>query len=63
MPGLPSLRERLAAAGLDLPADLVPVIEQRLAPLLASLDALAALDLGDTEPFSPARRLVDDIGA
>ncbi|TMB05551.1 MAG: hypothetical protein E6J70_01985 [Deltaproteobacteria bacterium] len=56
MPGPPSLRERLAAAGLDLPADLVPVIEQRLAPLLASLDALAALDLGDTEPCSARAR-------
>ena len=62
MPGLPSLRERLAAAGLDLPAALVPVIEQRLVPVLASLEALAALDLGDAEPFSPTRRLVDDAG-
>ena len=63
MPGSPSLGERLAAAGLDLPAELVAVIEQRLVPVLASLDALAALDLGDTEPFTPARRLVDDAGA
>ena len=55
----PSLGERLAAAGLDLPAELVPVIEQRLAPVLASLDALVGLDLGDAEPFVPAR-LVDD---
>ena len=63
MAGSPSLGERLAAAGLDLPAELVPLIEQRLAPVLASFDALAALDLGDAEPFVPARRLVDDAGA
>jgi len=60
--GSRSLGDRLAAAGLDLPAELVPVIEQRLAPVLASLDALAALDLGDAEPFVPAR-LVDDATA
>ena len=63
MAGSPSLGERLAVAGLDLPAELVPLIEQRLAPVLASFDALAALDLGDAEPFVPARRLVDDAGA
>jgi len=57
--GSRSLAERLAAAGLDLPAELLPLIEQRLAPVLASLDALAALDLGDVEPFVP-ERLVDD---
>ena len=59
MAGSPSLGERLAAAGLDLPAELVPLIEQRLAPVLASFDALVALDLVGVEPFSP-RRLADD---
>ncbi len=53
------LRAALAAADLDLPPDVVGLIEQRLGPLLASLDALVALDLVGVEPFSP-RRLADD---
>jgi len=54
-----TLGERLAAAGVDLPSEVVALLEARLAPLLASLDALVALDLGGREPFSP-ERLADD---
>ena len=62
MPDVAPLRAALAAAGLDLPADVVGLIEERLGPLLGSLDALVALDLADVEPFSP-RRLADDAAA
>jgi len=54
------LRERMAAAGVELPAELVDVIVMAAGPMITSLDALLALDLGDLEPFSPARRLPDD---
>src|SRR5581483_11199199 len=40
------LRRRLIAAG----------------PLVAAMDELMRLDLGDAEPFCPARRLPDDAG-
>ena len=54
------LRERMVAAGVELPAALVDVIVTAAGPMITSLDALLALDLGDLEPFSPARRLPDD---
>jgi len=54
------LRERMAAAGVELPPELVDVIVMAAGPMITSLDALLALDLGDLEPFSPARRLPDD---
>jgi len=54
------LRERMAAAGIELPAELVDVIVMAAGPMITSLDALLALDLGDLEPFSPSRRLPDD---
>jgi len=54
------LRERMAAAGIELPAELVDVIVMAAGPMITSLDALLALDLGALEPFSPARRLPDD---
>ena len=54
------LRERRAAAGVELPPELVDVIVMAAGPMITSLDALLALDLGDLEPFSPAWRLPDD---
>ena len=54
------LRERMAAAGVELPPELVDVIVMAAGPMISSLDALLALDLGDLEPFLPARRLPDD---
>ena len=54
------LRERMAAAGVELPPELVDVIVMAAGPMITSLDALLALDLGDLEPFSPAGRLPDD---
>ena len=54
------LRERMAAAGIELPAELVDVIVMAAGPMITSLDALLALDLGALEPFSPSRRLPDD---
>ncbi len=60
MPATERLRERMAAAGVELPAELVDLIVMAAGPMITSLDALLALDLGDLEPFSPARRLPDD---
>jgi hypothetical protein len=54
------LRARLRAAGAELPDELLALIVPMLRPLLETFDGLAALDLGDTEPFFPAQRLVDD---
>src|SRR5213593_44533 len=56
------LRERMAAAGVELPPELVDVGAMAAGPMITSLDALLALDLGDLDPFSPARRLPDDAG-
>jgi hypothetical protein len=54
------LRDRLHAAGVDLPAELVDVIVMAAGPMVTSLDDLAALPLDELEPFVPARRLPDD---
>src|SRR6266516_1546892 len=54
------LRARMAAAGVELPPELIDVVAMAAGPMITSLDALLALDLGDIEPFSPARRLPDD---
>lgn len=54
------LRIRFQAAGADLPDELLTLIGPMVQPLLATLDALATLDLGTIEPFVPARQLVDD---
>ncbi len=56
------LRERMAAAGIELPPELIDVVATAAGPMITSLDALLSLDLGDLEPFSPARRLPDDAG-
>jgi len=54
------LRERMAAAGIDLPRELIDLVAMAAGPMITSLDALLSLDLSDLEPFAPARRLPDD---
>ena len=54
------LRARMAAAGVELPPELIDVVAMAAGPMITALDALLALYLGDLEPFSPARRLPDD---
>ena len=54
------LRERMTAAGIDLPPELIDVVAMVAGPMVTSLDALLALDLSGLEPFSPERRLPDD---
>src|SRR5262249_51074498 len=56
------LRIRFQAAGADFPDELLALIGPMVQPLLATLDALATLDVGTAEPFVPARQLVDDAG-
>jgi hypothetical protein len=63
MPGHEELRRRLAAAGADLPDELVDLVVQAAGALATALEDLVGLDLGDAEPFVPSRRLVDDAGA
>jgi hypothetical protein len=53
------VRDAIAAAGLDLPPEIVPLVEAGVGPTMAAIEALVALDFGDAEPFSPSR-LVDD---
>ena len=54
------LRERIAAAGIDLPPELVDVAITVSGELLTALDGLLAIAPADTEPFVPARQLPDD---
>jgi hypothetical protein len=55
--------QRLAAAGAEVPDELVGLVSGVGGPLVLAIDHLLALDLGDTEPFLPARRLPDDAAA
>jgi len=50
---------RLEAVGASLPEELLPGLAQFAEPWLTALDALASLDLGDVEPFAPARLVAD----
>ena len=54
------LRERLVAAGVDLPAEIVELVVMTTGPMAPALDDLAALIFDDCEPFCPSRRLPDD---
>jgi hypothetical protein len=54
------LRQRLAAAGASIPEEILGLVLATAGPLVTAIERLAALDLGDTEPFVPARRLPDD---
>jgi hypothetical protein len=57
------LRQRMIAAGVDLPPEIADVVVLAAGPMITALDALAAVPLGDIEPFLPARRLPDDAAA
>ena len=60
MTDIERFRRQLAAAGAAIPAELVDLIVTMAGPLLSLQEQLADLDLGDLEPFCPARRLPDD---
>ena len=55
-----TLRQRMIAAGVDLPAEVVDLVLASAGPLISSFDALLTVALGDLEPFLPTRRLPDD---
>jgi hypothetical protein len=57
---LERFRTRLTAAGADVPDELLGLVLAMAGPLVTAIDALAALDFGDVEPFVPSRRLVED---
>jgi hypothetical protein len=61
MPDADRLRARLAAAGAEIPDDLMPLVLAVAGELVAALDRLLTLDLGDVEPFIPSRRLEDAV--
>jgi hypothetical protein len=54
------LRQRLAAAGVDLPAQLVDLVIVAGGTAVTALDELVAVAPPDAEPFVPARQLADD---
>ena len=54
------LRQRMIAAGVDLPAEVADLVVLSAGPMITSLDVLVTESLGDLEPFVPARRLSDD---
>ena len=54
------LRQRLAANGAQVEEHWLPILAAMAGPVLASMDALAEIDFGATEPFDPARRLLAD---
>jgi hypothetical protein len=54
------LRERLVAAGVDLPAEVIELVVVTTGPMVTALDDLAALPLNGCEPFCPSRQLPDD---
>ena len=49
------LRQRMAAAGVELPPGLVEVVVLAAGPMITSLDGLLTLELDGLEPFVPAR--------
>jgi hypothetical protein len=53
-------RQRVLAAGADIPDEIVPVVATLAGPLVMQQEALTRLDLGDVEPFVPALRLPAD---
>jgi len=54
------LKRRLRAAGVSIPDALAETVLMAAGSLIGALDDLAALDLGDAEPFSPTTRLPTD---
>lgn len=63
MDDLDGFRRRLAAAGVRLPEEMLPLLAIVAGPLVTALDELATLDLGDAEPFVATSSLVRDAGA
>lgn len=53
-------RQRLTAADVQLPDDMLPLLAIVAGPLFTALDALATLDLADAEPFVATPTLVRD---
>jgi hypothetical protein len=47
------LRQRLAAAGAEIPSEIVDLVVIAAGPLVTALDDLVTLDLADVEPFTP----------
>jgi hypothetical protein len=58
-----TLRARMAAAGVELPAELVGLVLGAAGAMIGALDDLLALASADLEPFVAARRLPDDAPA
>jgi len=54
------LRERMTAAGVELPHEMVDLVVAAAGPMITALEDLVALAPADVEPFTPARRLPDD---
>jgi len=54
------LRQRMIAAGVDLPAEIIDMVVIAAGPMVTSLEDLVALAPEGIEPFTPARRLPDD---
>ena len=52
------LRRHLAAAGATIPDELLEIVAAMVGSMLGAHERLP--ELGDIEPFCPARRLVDD---
>ena len=53
------LRQRVAAAGVDLPPELIEVVLRTAGPMITALDDLVALAPEELAPFVPSR-LADD---
>jgi hypothetical protein len=58
-----SLRERLVAARVELPEEILQIVVMAAGPLITALDELIALDLGTDEPFMAGQRLSEDAAA
>lgn len=53
-------RERLAAAGVDLPGGVIDLVIATAGATVTALDELLAVVPSGVEPFVPARQLPDD---
>ena len=54
------LRQRMAAAGIELPPELADVVIAAAGPMVTALDDLVAVAPEDLEPFRPTERLTED---
>ena len=60
MDGGDRLRQRMAAAGIDLSPELAGIVIAAAGPMVTGLDDLVAVAPGDVEPFHPTERLSED---